>query len=355
MILFITFFIRDLVSFYFFFEFSILPTMAIIMGWGYQPERVQASLYFFFYTLTGSIPLLLVVLAQARINFSRDLNFGGYNYFTRRIFLFFFYALAGIIAFLIKMPIFFVHLWLPKAHVEAPVAGSMILAAVLLKLGGYGIIRVIFFLGQYFLKLSFYIYGLSLIRIIYVGFICCRLNDIKALVAYSSVAHIAIVICGCVTLTKWGIIGAFIILIAHGLRSSGLFCIVNIYYERSLRRRMFLNKGLIIVFPILAFLIFILCAANIAAPPSINLLSEIILIIRLIKLDYLIIIVFPLGSFLGAVFTLFIFSYTQHGNLYFSNYRFLLSNFREYHILMLHIFPLNYLFLRATLFLEVNF
>jgi len=225
----------------------------------------------------------------------------------------------------------------------------------LLKLGGYGIIRSIFFWGNYFFKFRAYFYGLSLVRIVYVGFICCRLNDIKALVAYSSVAHIAIVICGALTLTKWGMIGAFVILIAHGISSSGLFCIVNIYYERTFRRRFFLNKGFITIFPLLTFLIFLLCAANIAAPPTINLLSEIILIVRIIKFDYMIIIVFPLGSFLGAVFTLFLFSYTQHGAIYFSNYSFNLPRFREYHIISLHVMPLNYIFLCSSLLLEVNF
>jgi len=188
-----------------------------------------------------------------------------------------------------------------------------------------------------------------------VGFICCRLNDIKALVAYSSVAHIGIVICGAITLTKWGRLGAFIILIAHGLSSSGLFCIVNIYYERTLRRRFFLNKGFIVAFPLLALLVFLLCAANIAAPPTINLLSEIILIVRLINIDYLMVLIFPLGSFLGAVFTLFLFSYSQHGIIYFSNYGFPLANFREYHILIIHVFPLNYIFFSSSLFLEINF
>jgi NADH-ubiquinone oxidoreductase chain 4 len=119
-------------------------------------------------------------------------------------------------------------------------------------------------------------------------------------------------------------------------------------------RRIYLNKGYIIIFPLFTFLVFLLCAANIAAPPTINLLSEIILIIRILKVDFFMFLIFPLGSFIGAVFTLFLFSYTQHGSLYFSNYRFRISNFRELHLLMLHIVPLNYIFLNSSLFLELG-
>lgn len=127
------------------------------------------------------------------------------------------------------------------------------------------------------------------------------------------------------------------------------------YYERTYRRRFYLNKGFVSIFPLLTLFIFLLCAANIAAPPTVNLLSEIILIASLMRFDFIIIIVFPLGSFLGAVFTLFLFSFTQHGALYFSRHRFNFPNFREYHIVSLHILPLNYIFLCSSLFLEVNF
>lgn len=355
-VLIIAFLVKDIFSFYFFFEVSILPTIMIIMGWGYQPERFQASVYFFFYTIVGSLPLLLVILfIFINLNIIRfDFFLIGLKRF-KRSFIHVFLGLFGLMAFIIKMPIFYTHLWLPKAHVEAPVAGSMILAGVLLKLGGYGMIRIIFlFLRRYLLKLKFYFWGLRLVGMIFIGILCCRINDFKALVAYSSVAHIAIVIAGLIRLTFWGLIGAFIIIIAHGLSSSGLFCIVNIYYERTRRRRFFLNKGLISIYPIFSLIIFILRAANIAAPPSINLLSEIILIIRIIKIDYFIILVFPLGSFLGAVFTLFIFSYSQHGILYNRIISRGLRGFREFHLLIIHIIPLNFLILNTSLFLEIN-
>ena|ERR1700743_1171251 len=147
--------------------------------------------------------------------------------------------------------------------------------------------------------------------------------------------------------------GRIIIMVAHGLSSSGLFCIVNIYYERSGSRRFFINKGLITSLPSITLFMFLLCAANIAAPPTVNLLSEIMLIARIISFNYLIFLVFPLGTFLGAVFTLFIYSFSQHGGIYFSSFSFITSNVRELNTLFLHVLPVNIIILNSSLLLTI--
>lgn len=254
-------------------------------------------------------------------------------------------------AFLVKLPIFMEHLWLPRAHVEAPVAGSIILAGVLLKLGGYGLFRVLALCGAGLNLVRSFLIGVSLFGIFYVGLICCRLNDFKALVAYSSVAHMALVISGVYRYYAWGYNGSLIIIVSHGLSSSGLFCIVNIYYERLGSRSFFINRGLILILPIFSILIFFLCAANISAPPTINLLSEIFLMGSIISFDQGIMLVFPIGSFLGAVFTIFIFSYSQHGKIFFTGFSFPLINFREVHTLVIHVVPVNFLILKPDYFL----
>jgi len=200
------------------------------------------------------------------------------------------------------------------------------------------------------MKYRRYFVGLGLMRMVYVGIICCRLNDLKALVAYSSVSHIALVYSGLITLKMWGIEGRLIIIIRHGLSSSGLFCIVNIYYGRLGRRSLYLNKGLLIIYPTLGFIVFMLCVANISAPPSINLMGEIFLILRVLSFNKIIMVFFPLGSFLGAVFTLFIFSYSQHGKGYILGRNYTKIKLNELHCLILHILPINFLILKTEIF-----
>ena len=326
-----------------------IPTIILIIGWGVQPERLQSSYYFVIYTVLASLPLLLIFfffffkIGSFFIYFTIFLNGG---LFINNFFLF----ISLTLAFLIKLPIYGFHLWLPKAHVEAPVGGSIYLAGLLLKLGVYGIYRTIY--------IKFWVvevFRIKLVRISILGglltsFICLFQFDLKSLVAYASVGHIGLILGGILSGRVWGWGGGFILIVAHGLASSGLFSLVNILYERIHIRSMVFVKGVLIICPILCFILFFLSCCNIAAPLTLNFLSEIFLIISIIKKNFLFIIFVGISSWVCVVYRITLFFQVSHGkirNLILINF---VININQILNLILHFLPLFFFFFFFHLF-----
>ncbi|YP_001650757.1 NADH dehydrogenase subunit 4 (mitochondrion) [Manduca sexta] len=345
-LLFLTFSVMNLFLFYLFFEGSLIPTLLLIIGWGYQPERIQAGMYLMFYTLFASLPLLMGLFYMYNELNSMMIYF--LKFFNMNFIILY---ICMILAFLVKMPMYFVHLWLPKAHVEAPVSGSMILAGIMLKLGGYGLLRVLIFLQEINLKLNYIWLIISLMGGFYISLKCFCQVDIKSLIAYSSVCHMSIVISGILVMNYWGYFGSYIMMIGHGLCSSGMFCLANINYERLHSRSLFINKGMMNFMPSLSMWWFLLMSSNMSAPPSLNLLGEISLINSLVSWSWLSMIMLMLISFFSAGYSLYLYSYTQHGKFYQGMYSFYGGVSREYLLLFLHWLPLNMMILKVEYFM----
>lgn len=328
-ILIITFSITNIISFYILFELVLIPTIILVIKSGKQPERLQARIYLILYTITASLPLLIGIIL---INYNQSFIISFIYISILNI------PLLFILAFLAKIPIFFFHLWLPKAHVEAPLEGSIILAAILLKLGGYGLIRFIPLCISKINKINYWIIRIRLIGAVSTRLNCIRQKDLKSLIAYSSVAHIALVLLRIFSINYIGLTGAIIIIIAHGLSSSALFLLTNDLYIKYHTRSISCFKGLIIISPNITFWWFIFIAVNISAPPSINTIREIIIISRIILWNIKTILLIFIISIITTSFSIIIFLNLSH-----NKNEILPSNqttTKIYSSLLIHIIPL---------------
>ena len=303
----------DLVVFYLFFEAGLIPMFLIIGIWGGE-RRVYSAIKFFLYTLLGSVLMLVAIISIYWITGTTDVEklyeIGIDAKYQNLLWLAFFSSFA------VKTPMWPVHTWLPDAHVEAPTAGSVLLAAILLKMAGYGFIR--FSLGlfplasEYFVPLVFF---LSLVAIIYTSLVALMQEDMKKLIAYSSVAHMGFVTLGIFTFTQQGIEGSIYQMISHGLISAALFFCVGVLYDRMHTRLINQYGGIVSIMPRFAILFMIFTLGAVGLPGTTGFVGEFLILIGVFKKTFLVAVIASLGVILAAAYMLWLYKRVVFGEI----------------------------------------
>ena len=302
----------DLVVFYLFFEAGLIPMFLIIGVWG-GPKRVYSAFKFFLFTLLGSVLMLVAIISIYWITGTTDViqiyEIEIPKEYQNLLWLAFFSSFA------VKMPMWPLHTWLPDAHVEAPTAGSVILAAILLKMAGYGFLRFSLpmfpIASEYFTPL---IYTLSIIAIIYTSLVALIQEDMKKLIAYSSVAHMGYVTLGIFTFTKQGIEGSIFQMISHGLISAALFLCVGVVYDRLHSRMISTYGGLVNYLPKYSFLFVFFALAGLGLPGTSGFLGEFLVLVGTFQKSYLVSMIATFGVILGAAYMLWLTKRVIFGN-----------------------------------------
>ena len=329
------FLVLDILLFYIFFE-SILPPLFILIGLYGSSNKVRASFYLFLYTLLGSLFLLLSIITMSSIMGTTDFDAlykVNYNYLTQ---LFLFYGIF--IAFAVKTPTIFLNTWLLKAHVESPLSGSIILAAIVLKLSLYGVLRLILpILPKASINYTYVVYLIGVITIIYASLSTLRTIDVKELIAYSSVSHAAVYLLGVFSNTIQGIEGGIILGLAHGFVSSGLFiCAGGILYDRSSTRLITYYRGIAQVMPLFSILFFILCLGNCGVPLTLNFVGEFMSLYGVFERLPLLGIMASSSIVFSAGYTIFMFNRIAFAGAFSKYFMFNIPdlNKREFYILL---------------------
>ena len=303
----------DLVVFYLFFEAGLIPMFLIIGIWGGE-RRVYSAFKFFLYTLLGSVLMLVAIISIYWIAGTTDIvqlyELGIDTKYQNLLWLAFFSSFA------VKTPMWPVHTWLPDAHVEAPTAGSVLLAAILLKMAGYGFIR--FSLGLFPIASELFtplVYSLSLIAIIYASLVALMQEDMKKLIAYSSVAHMGFVTLGIFTITQQGIEGSIIQMISHGLVSAALFLCVGVVYDRMHSRLIKTYGGLVSVMPKYSILFMLFTLAALGLPGTSGFIGEFLILMGVFKDNFLVAVIASFGVIFGAAYMLWLYRRVVFGIL----------------------------------------